>query len=101
MPKTTRAHGSGTRASRRSRGSRSGLGIMIRPDGRRYPPSGPAGDRTAGGWGGARRAAPRRVWPGAGLRELAETFGAVGQMQVEQWAPLVGQGLAVAGGLRR
>src|SRR5947208_16843013 len=31
MPKTTRAHGSGTRGSRRSRGSRSGLVIMRGP----------------------------------------------------------------------
>src|SRR5438270_12650236 len=32
-PNTTSAHGSGTRGSRRSRGSRSGLGIMRRPRG--------------------------------------------------------------------
>src|SRR5688500_2178109 len=31
MPNTTSAHGSGTRGSRRSRGSRSGLGIIGRP----------------------------------------------------------------------
>src|SRR4051812_12306654 len=46
MPKTTSAHGSGTRGSRRSRGSRSGLVIMIRP--RRDAGVGPVRGPTPG-----------------------------------------------------
>src|SRR4051812_20942034 len=49
IPKTTRAQGSGTRGSRRSRGSRSGLVIIFRPRGQACPPSGPTAGRTAGG----------------------------------------------------
>src|SRR3954465_6798281 len=51
IPKTTRAQGSGTRGRRRSRGSRSGLVIIIRPRGQAGPPSGPTAGRTAAGTG--------------------------------------------------
>ena len=80
MPKTTRAHGSGTRGSRRSRGSRSGLGI-IRPG---VPP-------------GSRSTAVRR----SASAQLADPGGAVGQVQVQRRPAPVGEGLPVAGGLGR
>src|SRR5437762_12465379 len=73
-PKITRAHGSGIRGRRRSCGSRSGL---------------PTSDLL-------------REGPG-GIEQPGETGGAVGQVQVEQGAPALGQRLPVArrlGGLQ-
>src|SRR4051794_35736712 len=100
MPNTTRAHGGGTRGSRRSRGSRSGLGIMIGPRDRRDPSSGPAGGRTAGGI--STRGGRLYPWPSAEPRqELVEPGGAVGQVQVQQRPLPIGEGLAVTAGLRR
>src|SRR5918997_7179149 len=58
MPKTTRAHGSGTRGSRRSRGSRRGLGIT-------GPPRG-AGERTLSRGSRAPGRCRRTGRPGAG-----------------------------------
>src|SRR4051794_1361784 len=49
IPKTTRAQGSGTRGSRRARGSRSGLVMIVRPRGQVGAPSGPTAGRRGGG----------------------------------------------------